>query len=123
MPISRLPAILATAREHAAVNRGAGLFRGLAALYLLLGIGDCVTTSFALAAGAHERNPLGASLYAHFGGGALWLTKALVSGMVIAGLAILPRRVAAITAAAFVAVLALVVADNAAQLGLLPPVL
>ena len=76
--------------------------------YLMLSVGDCVTTGYALGHGLAERNPLAAHLYAQAGVGSLWALKAAVLGVMLVLLARLPRQVAIVAAVA----LALTMAAN-----------
>ena len=91
-------------------------FMLVAFLYAYLSLLDCVTTSAALTRGLRERNPLAAALYAHYGVASLYALKFIVVGVVLCGLASLPRRIALLTTIVFCTGVAVVVIDNLAAL-------
>lgn len=81
-------------------------------MYVFFGTLDCLTTAQALAHGAHERNPIAARLYAHYGVLSLYAFKALVVGVILVGLTLLPRRVGVWVATVFAVVIGLIVVAN-----------
>jgi hypothetical protein len=70
-------------------------------VYCGMSAADCLSTGRALGLGLRERNPLGASLYEHWGMASLWAIKAIVLGAILVGLSVLPRRAAAAVTAVF----------------------
>jgi Domain of unknown function (DUF5658) len=102
----------ALVRDRVSDPRSNLAFRLTAAAYIAFSLLDCVTTAEALARGGHERNPLAASLYAHYGVASLFALKAVIVAAIIAVLALLPRRVAVWVAIAFSAVVVSAVVGN-----------
>jgi Domain of unknown function (DUF5658) len=84
-----------------------------AGMYVFFGTLDVLTTARALTHGAHERNPLAAALYTHYGIASLYLFKAAVVALVLVGLALLPRRVGIWVATVFAVVVGTIVIANA----------
>jgi hypothetical protein len=99
-------------RDRAADPRANLAFRLTAYAYAGFSFLDCVTTAEALARGLHERNPLAATLYAHYGVVSLFLLKAAVVAAIVGVLALLPRRVAVWVAVAFSSSVASAVVGN-----------
>ena len=83
------------------------------AAYILFSLLDCFTTAVALASGrAIERNPFAAAIYGSHGILGLYFLKFAVLALIIIGMRVIPRGVAAWLATAFTAVVALAVASN-----------
>jgi hypothetical protein len=80
--------------------------------YVLFSALDVMTTVVALGQGLRERSSLGASLYVQYGSAGLWAGKAAVVGLIVAVLAVMPRRVAVWVGTAFAAWTALAVIGN-----------
>jgi Mg2+/Co2+ transporter CorB len=80
--------------------------------YALFSVLDVMTTLVALGRGLHERNGLGASLYMQYGAAGLWVAKAAVVGLIVAVLALMPRRIAVWVGTAFALVTAVAVIGN-----------
>jgi Domain of unknown function (DUF5658) len=83
---------------------------------------DIVTTSAGLVLGLGEANPLTAGVLRHLGVAGLLLQKVPVVIATVAGLAVLPRRVAVVTAWGFALLVALVVGSNLSLVVSAPPV-
>jgi hypothetical protein len=62
--------------------------------YVLFSALDVMTTVVALGRGLRERSSLGASIYVQYGAAGLWVAKVVVVGLIVAVLALMPRRVA-----------------------------
>jgi hypothetical protein len=80
--------------------------------YALFSVLDVMTTIAALGHGLHERNALGASLYIQYGAAGLWVAKLVVVGLIVAVLALMPRRIAVWAGTALAVWTALVVVGN-----------
>jgi len=80
--------------------------------YVLFSVLDVMTTVVALDQGLRERSALGASLYMQYGAAGLWAAKAAVVGLIVAVLAVMPRRVAVWVGTAFAVVTAMAVIGN-----------
>ena len=80
--------------------------------YVEFSVLDVMTTIDALGQGAREHNPLGAALYMEFGAAGLWAVKSFVVGLIVAVLALMPRRVAVWVGTAFAVGAALAVLGN-----------
>ena len=92
------------------------------AAYVLFSLFDWVTTVVSLAAGGAEGNPIAASVFSMFGSAGLLVFKALVVGLIIAILLLIPRRVMSLrvatwVAAAFAVVSAVTVIHNVQAYG------
>ena len=75
---------------------------------------DIVTTSAGLVLGLDEANPLTAGVLHHLGVAGLLVQKIPVVLGTVAGLTVLPRRIAVVTAWGFTLLVALVVGSNLA---------
>ena len=82
-------------------ERAAFLFA--VAAYALFSVFDWVTTAVALASGGSEGNPLAASVFASFGDAGLLAFKALVVGVIVTVLVVIPRRIMSLRLATWVA--------------------
>ena len=85
--------------------------------YMVFSLLDWLTTATALASGGHEGNPIAASVYVQYGAAGLFAFKALVVGVIVAALLLVPRRVMSLRVAvwaamAFALVTAVVVVGN-----------
>jgi Mg2+/Co2+ transporter CorB len=80
--------------------------------YALFSVLDVMTTIVALGRGLHERSALGASLYMQYGAAGLWVAKAALVGVIVAVLAVMPRRVAVWVGTVFAVWTALAVVGN-----------
>jgi hypothetical protein len=80
--------------------------------YVLFSALDVMTTIVALGQGLRERSSLGASVYMQYGSAGLWVAKAAVVGLIVAVLAVMPRRVAVWVGTAFAVWTALAVIGN-----------
>jgi hypothetical protein len=80
--------------------------------YVVFSALDIMTTIVALGQGLREHNSLGASLYIQYGSAGLWVAKGAVVGLIVAVLAVMPRRVAVWVGTAFAVWTALVVIGN-----------
>jgi Mg2+/Co2+ transporter CorB len=80
--------------------------------YVLFSVLDVMTTVVALGQGLHERNSLGASLYMQYGSAGLWVAKGAIVALIVAVLAVMPRRVAVWVGTAFAFWTALAVVGN-----------
>jgi len=100
-------------RAGVSPNDERAVFRFAVLMYVLFSLLDCMTSVVALATGgARERNPLAASLYRGYGAGGLYVFKAVVVAIIVAGLMRVPRRLAIWVATAFAAAVALAVYGN-----------
>jgi hypothetical protein len=81
-------------------------------MYVLFSALDVMTTVVALREGLRERSALGASLYVQYGAAGLWVAKAAVVALIVAVLAMMPRRVAVWVGTAFAVWTALAVIGN-----------
>jgi hypothetical protein len=84
--------------------------------YVIFSLVDCLTTSYGLAHGGRERNPIAASLYASYGIGALFALKAAIVAVIVLTLQHLPRRPAVWVGVVFAAAMGLVVSANLAAI-------
>ncbi len=80
--------------------------------YIAFSLADCLTTSYVLAHGGHERNRVAASLYELYGIGALYAFKAAIVAIIVLTLRYLPRRPGVWVGTVFAAGMALVVSAN-----------
>jgi Mg2+/Co2+ transporter CorB len=80
--------------------------------YILFSVLDVMTTVVALGQGLRERNAFGASLYMQYGAAGLWVAKAVVVGLIVVVLSVMPRRVAVWAGTAFAVWTALAVIGN-----------
>ena len=80
--------------------------------YVLFSALDVMTTIVALGQGLRERSSLGASLYMQYGSEGLWVAKGAVVALIVAVLAVMPRRVAVWVGTAFAFWTALAVVGN-----------
>ena len=71
--------------------------------YVLFSLFDWLTTVFSLEAGGAEGNPIAASVFSAFGNTGLLTFKAVVVGVIIAVLMLIPRRVMSLRIATWVA--------------------
>jgi hypothetical protein len=99
-------------RERTVDPRADLAFRLTAWSYVGFSLIDCVTTAEALARGLHERNPVAAALYAHFGIASLFVLKVAIVATIVTVLALMPRRVAVWVSLAFAGAVAAAVIDN-----------
>lgn len=87
--------------------------------YTALSLADCLTTSYALTHGGHERNPVAAVLYHAHGMGALVAFKMTVVVLIVVALRFMPRRPALWVGTSFATLMALVVTANMAAIATL----
>lgn len=80
--------------------------------YIVFSVLDVMTTVVALAQGFRERSSLGASVYMQYGAAGLWVAKGAVVALIVAVLAVMPRRAAVWVGTAFAAWTALAVIGN-----------
>ena|SRR5579862_6221882 len=81
-------------------------------MYVLFSALDVMTTIAGLARGLREHSALGASVYTQFGTPGLWVAKGAVVGLIVAVLAVMPRRAAVWVGTAFAVWTALAVIGN-----------
>ncbi len=78
---------------------------------------DCVTTAYALSHGEREENPFVGAVYRDGGAGSLWVSRAAVVAVVLIGMRLLPRRLAAWAGVAATAFTAAIVVANVLTIG------
>ena len=108
-------------QTHSRLLRAAPVLALLIGLFILLNIGDLVSTYVALGIGMREGNPLMSVLLARFGFGALILYKLLVVAVVGIGVVLLRRfhpRLAQITILVCNVLVLLAVVLNVVQLNI-----
>lgn len=113
--------MLRALRSEASTRDRRAAFRFVLIAYALFSLLDWMTTARALPQGGHEGNPIAALLYEQFGSAGLLVFKAIVVAVIIAALALTPRRVMSQRVAvwigtAFVVLTALAVIGNAQAL-------